>query len=150
MIILQSFPKSWYEHDFVISQEGIAAEVGLGNSLLIAKPNSTFARYWLDAYKTFNEQAWASHSIDLPKRLWIRFPESVKVLEYDRFLYPSWHTEDLKKVYESNDYDFTKRQYAYHCWSHLAWNYLAELNVEKVKEGNTSFKRALLPLVDDL
>ena len=151
-LIFQPFPKSWFSKDFVIGQEGLNASIGLGNSIMMSKPNATFAKLWLGSYRNFTNSLWAHHSIHLPKWLWKSHPTLVHVVGHDRFLYPLWTKEGLQEAYVRNNFTFgTGRQVAWHAWSHVAWDsYLRNLTVESIQEADTSFKRAVSPFLPPL
>ena len=150
VIILKPFPDAWFEHDFVIAQEGPSAQEGLGNAVMLSKPQAPFAIEWLKAYAHFNDSAWAAFSIKLPKQLWLAYPERVHVLNPQRFFDPLWTDQGLQKAYSTESkYEFGKGdQVAWHAWSQMAWDrHLHNLTVESIRMRDTPFKRAVVHLL---
>ena len=100
---------------FVMGQERQGAHGGLCNAILMAAPNATFGRRWLQAYTHFSDAGWKTFSVSLPRDLWLQFPEDIKVLGFDRFFYPLPTQEDIALVYERDEWDW-ENQFAYHSW----------------------------------
>jgi hypothetical protein len=144
VFIFKPFPKDWFNAPFLMGQEG---DHGLGNSIMWSKPGSRFTSIWIKEYSTFNESNWSGHSIQLPKKLWLKYPEDIRVLGPKRFFYPLWYPEEILKVYKENQFTFGKDeplQYAWHAWSQMAWEkYMRNLTVDEIRFGKSSFTRAL-------
>ena len=77
-------------HRAVLGQEGINAQWGTANAVILAEPQSPFLHRWLEAYRSFQggppesgPQFWSQHSVALPARLARAYPWKL----------PSYHTQ---------------------------------------------------------
>ena len=90
---------------FFIGREGSSRHGGfhgLCNAVLLARPNSSFARRWLEEYRDFGDpqagDPWSEHSVQRPIRLAAAHPEEVHVLPYAAFFWPDWDDESLRAL----------------------------------------------------
>lgn len=89
---------------FAVGREGDEAHGGahgLCNAVLLARPNASFARRWLEEYRSFGSgdgDDWSEHSVQRPVRLAQRFPAEVRVLPYDAFFWPDWDEDNLRRL----------------------------------------------------
>ncbi|GAA5880314.1 hypothetical protein JCM16303_003893 [Sporobolomyces ruberrimus] len=109
---------------------------GLCNAVILAKPYAPFITRWLDAYKTFNPNSWAGHSVTLPWQLAQKHPDEITVLNKYAFFWPLWHEDHLELVHRSKTYSFEEHpsrsrspsalisgsQFVYHLWESFAYD----------------------------
>jgi hypothetical protein len=87
--------------DVIMAHEG-GNRYGLGNAVILARPNSEFIRHWRETYNNgrFNEKNWNEHSILMPKRLQKQFPEEICPLSPGVFFWPTWAKVHLDMMFE--------------------------------------------------
>ncbi|KAK9820446.1 hypothetical protein WJX72_010448 [[Myrmecia] bisecta] len=161
VLVFQPFD-SLLHNTFVIGYEG-GPEYGMGNSVMLSKPQSKFATHWLATYAAFSDQAdWAEHSIFMPRRLAIEMPKEVCVMPPHAFLFPLWSDHGREVMYseldtsEAENVTVTLRgadgkqyralypgQYAFHIAETAAWAQLKHYNFNYIKRNPTS-RMALL------
>ena len=64
---------------------------GLGNSIMLAAPNSSFIRHWLEQYRTFDSLQWNTHSVQRPFQIAkdaVQLGLSITVLDRRAFFTP--------------------------------------------------------------
>ena len=90
---------------FVIGREGHSAHGGyhgLCNAVLLARPNASFARRWLEEYRDFGDPSrgdpWSEHSVQRPITLAAAHPDEVRVLPYTAFFWPDWDERNLQSL----------------------------------------------------
>ena len=91
---------------FVIGREGHRNHGGLHglcNAVLLARPNASFARRWLNEYRDFGTTTagtdpWSEHSVQRPVALAARHPEEVRILPYNAFFWPDWDEAELQQL----------------------------------------------------
>jgi hypothetical protein len=115
------------------------------NAVILAKRNATFLRRWYDAYQSFEQKCWGCHSVILPARLALIYPDEIKVLSYSAFFKPTWKESNI--FHGSNQYDFTLN-YASHFWSKVNKHELDRLTPHKAMHVNTTFGRMLRHAID--
>mmetsp|Transcript_21698 Transcript_21698/g.37271 ORF Transcript_21698/g.37271 Transcript_21698/m.37271 type:complete len:214 (-) Transcript_21698:31-672(-) len=129
-------------HEFVMGQEGMNAEIGLCNAVLISRPNSVFVRRWLNAYRTFDEREWSYHSVVLPHEIAKDFPEEIEVVHHRAFFWPLWNEQGMHILFEEDDYDFASN-YAVHLWEQASYErYLKNVTVDYIRNCSSNFCRA--------
>jgi hypothetical protein len=69
---------------------GLEGGEGMCNAVMVGAPNTTFIQRWWAEYAHFNPEAWAYHSVQLPRELQRAHPGEVAVLQEKAFFYPSW------------------------------------------------------------
>jgi hypothetical protein len=139
-------------HAAVLGQEGIAAEVGLGNAIILAEPGSPFLCRWLNGYKSFrsrgDDRFYEEHSVRLPLKLSRDHPEEITVLPHTAFNWPLW--THLEWIFASTREINRGGTYANHLWQRLSWRYLEDLTPGRVRSADTNFHRWVQPLIADL
>ena len=90
---------------FLIGREGHPSHGGfhgLCNAVLLARPNASFARRWLDEYHDFGDprvgDLWSEHSVQRPIKLAAAHPDEVHVLPYNAFFWPDWDEPLLRTL----------------------------------------------------
>ena len=144
-----------------MAQEGAPDSfVGLCNAFIMAPANDTFVTMWYDSYRTFNHSVWNYHSVQLPARLWIAHPETVRVLDHRRLFWPMWvqnhlaaalsptggiMLNDITHQKELTKWDFlASGQLGWHIWGQAAWKrYMKHLTAREVMVSDTGFNRAV-------
>lgn len=109
VITLRSFapliPLLTPEASFLIGREGHPDHGGfhgLCNAVLIARPNASFARRWLEQYAAFGSSSagdeWAGLSVHFPVRLAAAHTREVILLPHTAFFWPDWDESSLKAL----------------------------------------------------
>lgn len=137
-------------HPAVLGQEGINAERGLANAVILAEPQSQFLRRWLEEYHSFRSERWSEHSVALPARLARAYPSEITILPHTAFFWPLWIEEHLDWIFASNRPIPIDQNYANHLWEHVAWKYLEDLTPRRVRSVDTNFHLWARPLLDGL
>ena len=115
-------------HNFVLGvQQTIPGAMGgFCNAIMLCKRNSSFARYWLNTYRSFNSKGrdlhWDFHSVKLPMYLYSKQTDDVHVLKHDKWFFPLWNhiygfmfaTDNLAPKRE-----LLQGQYAIHLWHNM-------------------------------
>ncbi len=114
---------------------------GLCNAVMLSAPGSRFVDIWLNSYATFRskgkDEFWVEHSVKVPYELAQQNPELLTILEPAAFHYPAYDPKGLAWLFEKN-HDY-KEAYLHHLWETNAWNYIAALTPELVKERDTTY-----------
>jgi Glycosyltransferase sugar-binding region containing DXD motif len=143
-------------HQTVLGQEGIDAQMGLANAVILAEPHSQFLLRWLEEYRSFRwdvavRETWNEHSVKLPARLAHAHPSEITVLPHTAFYWPLWIKEHLDWIFASNKPICLGQAYANHLWENLAWErYLEDLTPRRVRSVDTNFNLWARPLIDGL
>lgn len=82
--------KSWEDLRHTPLSMGLESDAGLCNAVMVGAPNTTFIRRWWAEYARFDPDAWAYHSVHLPRELQRAHPLEVAVLQERAFFAPSW------------------------------------------------------------
>jgi hypothetical protein len=73
----------------------------LGVSAIGAEPGSQFLTTWLDAMPSvFNPNRYVAHSTLLARRLAMRWPSLVRVLDHHAFYYPGWGEKAMRWLFD--------------------------------------------------
>ncbi|KAF1824736.1 glycosyltransferase family 32 protein [Dissoconium aciculare CBS 342.82] len=102
------FPLRSFSHllnsprDVLMGHEG-GNRYGLGNAIILARPRSEFVRLWIKTYddNAFNPKNWNEHSILMPKRLQVRYPQLICPLSPAAFFWPTWAKKHLNYMFET-------------------------------------------------
>lgn len=90
----------WLSQPVLMAKE---EDYGLCNAFIAARPKSRFIQRWLDNYATFQMvgDKWNFHSVHLPLKLALQFPEEICTLSKQFLFYPSYHINHLFLVHET-------------------------------------------------
>ncbi|KAM0750341.1 hypothetical protein T439DRAFT_381041 [Meredithblackwellia eburnea MCA 4105] len=138
-----------YHHQTVMGMESqpnldpLLPPSGLCNAVILSKPYSSFIVRWLESYRTFSKEKWASHSVTEPWTLAQSYPTEVTVLNKFAFFWPLWHDDHLRIVHRGPPkYSFTRAdplaptydtQFTYHLWESVAWpRYLKPYDPDRI------------------
>lgn len=148
-ICLKSF-NDLLDNDFVMAIQNNSDGTdtyGLCNAVMLSAPNSIFGTKWFDTYRTFRsngrDENWDEHSVLMPLKLSMEFPEHIKILGKDSFFNPLWY--DIKNVLfnENISKDEYKKiinnNYCIHLWDTYSHEYLKTLNENIVFSQNTIY-----------
>ncbi|HEY1877239.1 MAG TPA: glycosyltransferase [Rhizomicrobium sp.] len=142
------------DNSTVLGLEGQVGNIGLANAVILAEPNAAFLRRWLDEYRSFRSQGrdrhWNEHSVQLPARLAIAYPEEITVLPPTAFYWPLWTENHLRWIFRSDAPISLDRAYANHLWESSAWHYLQHLTPGDVRRRSTNFHKWALPYLAGL
>ncbi|MCJ1395569.1 hypothetical protein MMC18_008455 [Xylographa bjoerkii] len=142
------------QKDIIMGHEG-GDRAGLTNALIMARKGSRFVDRWIDSYDDFSTQEWNYHSVTIPKRMALRYPDEICTLSPVAFFWPTWSYKHIEYMHSSlspievskTKEDLLtysgalfKNQLAYHAWSQLAWEpYLKSLTPELIRTHDTRF-----------
>ena len=132
------------ENKFVIGRQGRFMRGNLCNAVMLAEKDSEFIKLWLEEYKSFRskgfDEYWDEHSVKVPYRLSLKYPDLIHIEEYDRFHYPLYYKHSLKKLFKKN-LDF-KNAYCHHLWENGSYEkYLKDLNEDYILNVNTTYNK---------
>ncbi|XP_074650281.1 uncharacterized protein LOC141905339 [Tubulanus polymorphus] len=114
---------------------GLETPGGLCNGIIISKANASFLKIWHQSYKTFNDNQWAYHSVQLPAQLAAKHPNLIHV-EPRSLHRPNWMEREW--IYNTGKlYDLSKN-YAVHTWFRF---YNKDHTAEDIKKLNTTLGR---------
>ena len=148
-ICLKSF-EDLLDNDFVMGSQTNSDNTkiyGLCNAVILCKPNSYFARKWLETYITFRskgrDEYWDEHGVLMPLELSKIYVNDILVLNYNSFFYPLWYDihnsifndnidiEEYKKIILNN--------YCIHLWDTYSNSYLKTLTENIIFTKNTIY-----------
>jgi len=141
------------DHSTVLGQEGVGAQEGLANAVILAEPGAPFVRRWYEEYRTFrgrgHAEYWKEHSVEVPARLAKAYPGEVTVLPHEAFYWPLWTAAHLRWIFESSRPIDLEHTYANHLWESLAWSeYLRDLTPRRVRSVDSNFHLWARPLLE--
>jgi len=126
-------------HELVLAHEGIDGSIGLGNALMLTRPNSTFMRRWYGAYTNFSDHVWNGFSVRFPLKLALEMPTAVHVLDYGAFYWPPWNAWGVAQLYRSSRC-LLRGATAVHLWETKVWRtLLSELTPEDLHAQTSCF-----------
>ena len=139
----------------VLGQEGVNADWGLANAVILAEPAAPFLLRWLEEFTSFratgrHDATWNEHAVKVPSRLANEHPEEVTVLPHTAFFWPLWNDDHLRWIFQSNRPVSTNETYCHHLWESMAWNYLDNLTPGMVRSSDTNFSRWAAPYLAGL
>jgi|SRR5579872_4710175 len=143
-------------HSVVLGQEGTPdVQVGLCNAVILAEAQAPFLRRWYEEFRYFrsrgHDRYYNELSVKVPLRLAKEFPAEVTILPHVAFFWPTWHTGELEKIYESVEPVVTPGTYATHLWESNAWDrYLEDLTPGDVRSRDSNFCHWARPLLAGL
>jgi hypothetical protein len=80
---------------------------------------------------------WNFHSVQLPKTLSKAFPDEIHVIDYQKFFWPLWDDNGIRKMFVEKSYNF-KPNYAVHLWETASKrNFLSVLSPELLASADT-------------
>ncbi|KAK9811390.1 hypothetical protein WJX72_003096 [[Myrmecia] bisecta] len=157
-------------HDLVLGYEG-DEYYGIGNSVMLAAPGSKFIERWLMSYAAFNGDEWATHSIEIPRRIAIEHPTEVCIMPPHAFHYPlTWTSSGKDFMFTELSEDEEKQvlvdnealdgkvyqalypgQYALHTAETGSWDsHLLKYNLEFIQETHTRMAVLMRNIFADL
>ena len=126
----------------LLGEEGVGGLYGFSNAIIASPKGSHFIKTWLEiTQRTFSNEKWNDHSIQLPKILAREFEDQISVQNHEQFCWPLWDSEGLSQLYLSNDCDFTSTSQTVHLWHHKVHTYLQNLTVESILRHETCFTK---------
>jgi len=139
-------------YSVVLGQEGEAAQIGLANAVILAKPQSAFLYRWLEHYKSFrsmgHDEFYAEHGVQLPAQLSRDYPNEITVLLHNAFHWPLHTDPHLEWIFGSTREIPLNGSYATHLWQSKAWKrYMEDLTPGRVRSADTNFNRWAEPLL---
>ncbi|KAJ5504761.1 hypothetical protein N7463_007635 [Penicillium fimorum] len=151
IIALQPFDSLLHSpKDTILGNEG-RDRFGLCNGIILGRRGAEFMDRWRASYSSFEVAEWNTHSVILPKKWSLEFPDEVCTLTPSAFFWPSWDSiqymhelltdAQAKKFANTLAYhngSMYPHQLAYHAWHQVAPQ-LDELTPEIVMTRNTRF-----------
>ena len=143
------------DNSVVLGEEGVNAQWGLANAVILAEPNAPFLKRWYEEYRSFrsmgHDEYWAEHSVRVPSALAKAYPDELTILPRTAFYWPGWEDEGLKWIYDSPPPFDTRGTFANHLWESAIWeNYLEHLTPAKVRTIDSNFHRWVRPFIENL
>ena len=130
----------------VLGREG---DIGIANAVILAEPNAPFLRRWLEAYRSF-AGIWNEHSVLVPARMAVEYPEEITVLSGKAFFWPLWHHGHIDWMFRSTKAIALDKTYANHLWESSAWCFLQDLTPRQVRKKDTNFHLWARPYLENL
>jgi len=138
-----------HRYELSMAHEGVEGTIGLGNALMLARPNASLLRVWYERYRGFSDAVWNGFSLRLPFELAQQMPESVHTVDYAKFYWPPWNPWGIAQLYRTQTCIMAEQQ-AVHLWETKVWqSLLGKLTPEMVREGGTCFTRLAAAIMDD-
>ena len=130
----------------VLGREG---DIGIANAVILAEPNAPFLRRWLEAYRSFTG-VWNEHSVLVPAKMAVEYPEEITVLSEKAFFWPLWHDDHIDWIFTSTKAIALDKTYANHLWESIAWCFLQDLTPRQVRKKDTNFHLWARPYLERL
>ena len=143
------------DHSMVLGEEGIDAQYGLCNGVILAEPGAPFLRRWYDEYHWFRssgvDEYWNEHSVGVPSTLAKAHPAEITVLPHTAFHWPLWTHDHLPRIFEPGGAPDDRGTLANHLWESVTWGgYLEDLTPEIVRTRDSNFHRWARPYLAHL
>ena len=136
-------------YELSMAHEGVEGTIGLGNALMLARPNASLLRVWYQRYHGFSDAVWNGFSLRLPFELAQQMPDSVHTVDYAKFYWPPWNPWGIAQLYRTQTCILPEQQ-AVHLWETKVWaSLLGKLTPEMVRERSTCFTRLAAAIMDD-
>jgi len=127
-LFVNPMPDELFQHDFVIGKEDDVSVPGskspvasLCNALMLARPQSEFAKRWLEySYISF-DGSWSKHSCQQAAKIAEDDPSLVHIRPAVNFFKHMWTIDGLHTLFEGLDRNFDE-VYSMHMWNHLWWS----------------------------
>lgn len=126
-LFVQAYPQAWFEEDFVIGEENAPGaahgllQPTLCNAVMLARPDSAFAKCWRERMGAVFDGSWSGHSCHEAARVWRNMPNSVHVLPREYFYRYGSSVAGLRTLLEESDRERADL-YSVHLWAHLWWD----------------------------
>lgn len=145
---------SLLDNSVVLGEEGIDAEFGLGNAVILAEPGAPFLTKWYEEYRWFRsdgyDQYWNEHSIRVPLMLAKTHPNELTIVPHTAFYSPLWMPEQIELIFGSPPSFAVEGTFANHLWESASWQkYLEQLTPGRVRGSNSNFHRWAAPFVEN-
>ncbi len=140
-------------HDTVLGAEGVGAQFGTANAVVLARPNAPFLERWMERYRTFRGTAssnWNEHSVRLPYLLSRKYPDEITIVDYRAFFWPLWTPSHLEWIFNSTRPCVFPQTYATHLWDGKSYRYTRGLTPRDVRSHDTNFHRWVIPYLAGL
>lgn len=128
-LFINRIPDHLFAHPFVMGEEKVdwtvaaarAAGGSLCNALMMAAPQSEFARHLLArTYESF-DGSWSAHSTFLPYQLSREHPDWIHVEPQRSFFLYDWTAKGIRGIFEDPPPDLDG-VCSIHLWSHMWWD----------------------------
>ena len=104
-----------HRYELSMGHEGVDGTIGLGNALMLARPNARLLRTWYDRYRGFSDAVWNGFSLRLPFELAQQMPDAVHTVGYSKFYWPPWNPWGIAQLYRTPTCILAE-QLAVHLW----------------------------------
>lgn len=140
-------PKNWrqrikYKIRKLLMREHHNRINGLCNAVMAAEKQSEIVELWLNSYASFRSKGmdkyWNEHSVLVPEKLALAYPDKVTLLGPYAFHYPLYNRSGLQTMFEKVT-DFPGA-YLHHLWETHSWeNYLSRLTEKDIFERDSTY-----------
>jgi hypothetical protein len=144
---------------------GMEDEVAICPAVVIAPPRATFISRWIAGYdprtsewsgfrSTGRDKYWGELSTRYPVHLASRYPDEVSVLHPSAFYPVHWRRKEAERLYLSPTVGGLRPEeldesYTLHLWETGQWtDQLQELNVQDVRDADTTLCKLMAPLLE--
>jgi len=136
-------------HEFVMGVQGTipGATGGLCNAVMMSAPRAKFLKMWLARYSSFRSKGrdalWDFHSVRLPVRLAVRYPDLITVLPFNSFFYPLWPDLERLILAENSDkyWHYLENSYVFHLWNNMTSQALLKITEDFVQTSKSTYAR---------
>ncbi|XP_046377577.2 uncharacterized protein LOC124149812 [Haliotis rufescens] len=87
---------------------------GLCNGVMVARPWADFLKIWYKDYKTLDDSVWGYHSVLLPAKLALKYPNLINT-EFRSMNHPN-PGESFALLYGNKSFDWQTTNYVVHTW----------------------------------
>ena len=142
-------------HSVVLGREGVDAQFGLANAVILAEPNASFLKRWYEEYHWFRSKGrdryWSEHSVRLPLELSKKHPDEITVLPHTAFYWPLWTQEHEEFLYGAPATPEQRGTFANHLYESVWWHeHLAHLTPGQVRKIESNFHHWARPYIAEL
>ena len=136
---------------FVMGQQGVNGGEGLCPAIILSEKDSNFGQQWLAGFKDHfkggppGSDTWCTHSVQYPRWLSQQLPNEITILNHEAFFWPLYHQSHMEVLFEQN-HTFNNA-YSHHLWESSGKKYLDLLDLDIIKNENTTFTNLIKDLI---
>ena len=121
-------------YDYTLGREN---QKKLTDNLIFSIPHSPFLLKVIANYKNYR-RIWAYNSVVYPNQLAKENPSLIHI-EEDTINKPSWHSYEIKAIFDKSCSIKWHKNYAIHLWNHKSNKYQSGENPESIQNMTSSF-----------
>ena len=136
---------------FVMGQQGVNGGEGLCPAIILSEKDSNFGQQWLAGFKDHfkggppGSDTWCTHSVQYPRWLSQQISNEITILNHEAFFWPLYHQSHMEVLFEQN-HTFNNA-YSHHLWESSGKKYLDLLDLDIIKNENTTFTNLIKDLI---